>query len=60
MDTDHFLFFSFAFLCYSFGIFSIGYIAGQQSLMESIKRTRKKRKEIDIDHERWLEDIKRN
>jgi hypothetical protein len=60
MSYDHLLFFAFAFLCYSFGIFSIGYVAGQQSLMESVKRTRKKRKQVNTDHEQWLEDIKRN
>ena len=47
MSADHFLFFGFLFICYSFGIFSIGYVAGQQSVTEKAKRPKKWPKEIE-------------
>jgi hypothetical protein len=60
MDSDHFLFFAFIFICYSFGMFSIGYTAGQQSLMERFKGTRKRDKKVDVERRKWLEEIERN
>ena len=60
MSPDHFLFFIFLFFCYSFGIFSIGFVAGQQSLMEKFQKTHRKKRTEDADHKRWLEEIERN
>ena len=60
MSPDHFLFFIFLFFCYSFGIFSIGFVAGQQSVVERFKSTLKRKKTVDADHKRWLEEIERN
>jgi len=56
MSYDHFLFFAFLFLSYSFGIFSIGFVAGQQSITEKVKAKR----QVRADRKRWLEEIERN
>ena len=60
MDADHLLFFLFLFLCYSFGIYSIGFVTGQQSLMEKFKSTHRRKRTEDAGHKKWLEEIERN
>jgi hypothetical protein len=60
MSDSYLILLIYLFLAYSFGLLSMGYLAGHEDLVEKLKSSAKKKKQIQRNQEEWLDQIRRN
>ena len=60
MNDLYWIFFIYLFLGYSFGLFMMGYLAGQDDEWRKSRNRASRKKEIQREEKEWLEEIKRN